>query len=100
MGLDKESLMGRSARRKHEQREKDVRRSNDRPLRRRRRKWIVGTLLVLTVIGAGAAWWNGILWAYKQAPSFTLQASTGQLVSLRDYLGKQEVVIIFYMGAG
>jgi len=93
--------MGHSARRKHEQREKDVRRSNDRPLRRRRRKWIVAAVLSLALIGAVAAWkWNGTLWAYKSAPSFTLQASNGQLVSLRDYLGKQEVVIIFYMGAG
>ena len=92
--------MGRSARRKHEQREKGMKGANGRSVRRERRKWIVGTLLVLAVIGAGAAWWNGILWAYKVAPSFTLQASNGQLISLRDYLGKQEVVIIFYMGAG
>ena len=92
--------MGGSARRKHEQRQKGMKGANGRSVRRERRKWIVGTLLVLTVIGTGAAWWNGILWAYRQAPSFTLQASTGQLVSLRDYLGKQEVVIIFYMGAG
>jgi hypothetical protein len=93
--------MGRNARRKHEQRQKGVRGSNDRPLKRCRRKWIVAAALLLALIGAVAAWhWNGNLWGYRVAPSFTLQASTGQLVSLRDYLGKQEVVIIFYMGAG
>lgn len=92
--------MGRSARRKHEQRDKGVRGLNDHPLKRRR-KWIVAAVLSLALSGAVAAWkWNGTLWAYKVAPSFTLQASTGQLVSLRDYHGRQEVVIIFYMGAG
>ena len=93
--------MGRSARRKHEQREKGMKGLNDRPLGRRRRKWIVAAGLSLALTGVVAAWkLNGTLWAYKPAPSFTLQASTGQLVSLHDYLGKQEVVIIFYMGAG
>jgi len=90
--------MGRSARRKREQREegREPNRSS-----RRRRKWITGTLFLLVAIGVIAAWqWKGTLWAYKTAPSFTLQASTGQLISLRDYIGKQEVVLIFYMGAG
>lgn len=98
--IDKESQMGRSARRKQEQRQKGRMSPNHHSLRNRRKKWIVRTLLVLVVVGAIAAWWNGILWGYKQAPSFTLQASNGQLVSLKDYLGKQEVVVIFYMGAG
>lgn len=93
--------MGRSARRKQEERQKGRVSPNHHFLRRRHKKWIVRTLLVLVVVGAIAAWhWNGNLWGYKQAPSFTLQASTGQLVSLRDYQGKQEVVVIFYMGAG
>jgi len=93
--------MGRSARRKREQGEKGMKGSNDRSLRRRPRKWIVAAVLLLALIGAIAVWkWNGTLWAYKAAPSFTLQASNGRLISLRDYLGKQEVVIIFYMGAG
>lgn len=93
--------MGRSARKKHEQRENDMRRSSDRSFVRRRRKWIVGAVVSIVLISAIAAWhWNGNLWGYRVAPSFTLQASNGQLISLRDYLGKQEVVIIFYMGAG
>ena len=93
--------MGRSARRKHEQSQKGMRGANGRSSRRRRRRWVVAVVLVLALLGIVAAWkWNGTLWAYKAAPSFTLQASNGQLISLRDYLGKQEVVIIFYMGAG
>ena len=92
--------MGRSGRRKQEERQKGRSDPNRRPLKGRRRKWIGGTLLALLVAAVAAWYWNGNLWGYKQAPSFALQASTGQLVSLRDYLGKQEVVIIFYMGAG
>jgi len=65
------------------------------------RKWISRVLFLLLAIGGVAAWqWRGTLWAYKTAPSFTLQASNGRLISLGDYRGKQEVVIIFYMGAG
>jgi hypothetical protein len=93
--------MGRSARRKQEERQRGKRNAGPRPVSRHRKKWIVGTLLALVASGAIAAWWSkGTLWASKVAPSFTLQASNGQLVSLKDYLGKQEVVIIFYMGAG
>jgi hypothetical protein len=93
--------MGRRSRRKQAQRQKGRMGPNHHPSRRRRRKWILGTLFFLVAIGAIVAWqWKSPLWAYKVAPSFTLQASTGQLISLRDYIGKQEVVLIFYMGAG
>lgn len=93
--------MGRSARRKQEQRQKGRMDPNHHPSRWRPKKWIVGTLLAIVAVAGIAAWqWNGTLWAYKKAPSFTLQASNGQLISLSDYRGKQEVVVIFYMGAG
>ena len=86
---------------KHEQRQKGGRESDRRPLSRSRKKWIFRTLLAFAVIAGVVAWqWKGTLWGYKKAPSFTLQASTGQMVSLQDYLGKKEVVLIFYMGAG
>jgi AhpC/TSA family len=65
------------------------------------RKWMFGAILVLAVVAGIAAWrWPGTLWGYKKAPSFTLQASTGGPVSLEDFRGKKEVVLIFYMGAG
>ncbi len=93
--------MGRRSRRKQAQRQKGRMGPNHHPSRRRRRKWILGTLLFLVAIGGIGVWqWKGALWAHKVAPTFTLQASTGQLVSLQDYQGKKEVVLIFYMGAG
>lgn len=92
--------MGRSTRRKQEKHQKGTRETDCHPLRRHR-KWFIGALFSLLTIATVAAWqWKGTLWAYKTAPSFALEASNGQLVSLRDYLGKQEVVLIFYMGAG
>jgi len=32
----------------------------------------------------------------KKAPQFTLPASTGQRISLKDYRGKSHVVLYFY----
>ena len=73
-----------------------------RPSMRRRRKWIVGIPLALLIVGGGiGAWmWNGARAAPEPAPRFNLPASTGRVISLDDYLGKQEVVLIFYMSAG
>jgi hypothetical protein len=93
--------MGNNARRKHKQNQKPGRESNRRPLDRSRKNWIFRTLVALAIIGGIAAWqWPGTLWGYKSAPSFTLQSSTGRAVSLVDFRGKKEVVLIFYMGAG
>lgn len=90
--------MGRNAGKKHEQREKG--KPGPRPTRRR--KWIVGTLVVLLLAGVGiGAWlWNGARAAPEPAPRFNLLASTGRVISLDDYVGKQEVVLFFYMAAG
>ena len=92
--------MGRKAREKLAQREKgrpELRRSM-----RGRAKWIVGALLALLVLGSGVAvWqWNGARAALESAPRFNLLASTGRVITLDDFLGKQEVVLLFYMGAG
>jgi hypothetical protein len=90
--------MGRQARKKLE------RRGKGRPvpqlvMRRRQRKWIVGFLTLLIVGGAVAVWqWNGAV--PEPAPRFNLLASTGRVITLDDYLGKQEVVLFFYMAAG
>lgn len=90
--------MGRSGRRKREGRQKGTESNRS---SKRHRKWITRVLLLLLAVGGIAAWqWKGTLWAYKTAPSFSLQASNGQLISLSDYRGKQEVIVIFYMGAG
>lgn len=69
--------------------------------RRRRRRWIaVGIVAVLLVAGGAGAWqWNERRGAPEPAPRFNLVASTGKTVTLEDFLGKQEVVLIFYMGA-
>ena len=60
-------------------------------------------MVILAVgIAVGVAAWQrpDTLWGYKKAPSFTLQSSMGRVVSLEDFRGKKEVVLIFYMGAG
>ena len=66
-----------------------------------RRRWITGAILAIG-IAAGVVTWQqpGIVWGYKKAPSFTLQSSTTRVVSLEDFRGKNDVVLIFYMGAG
>lgn len=96
--------MGRKARKKLEQREKRRPELLPRPsVWRRRRKWIVGTLLAVLITGGGVgAWlWNGARATPPEpAPRFNLWASTGRQITLDDYLGKQEVVLFFFMGAG
>lgn len=58
------------------------------------------TLLAFGLVLAVAVWqWPELLWDFKKAPSFTLESSTGRLISLEDYRGKKEVVLVFYMGA-
>ncbi len=68
--------------------------------RRHRRRWIVGSLVALLLIGGGVgAWlWNGArATPPEQAPRFNLLASTGKVITLDEFVGKQEVVLIFYM---
>lgn len=69
---------------------------------RRRGTWIVGVLLLLLIIGGGISFWiwNGASAVLDPAPRFNLLASTGRVITLDDYLGKQEVVLFFYMAAG
>ncbi|MGH7318329.1 MAG: hypothetical protein ACRELA_01670 [Candidatus Rokuibacteriota bacterium] len=67
-------------------------------LSRRTRKRLTGTLILVLLAGATGAglWW----WTSRPgetAPVFALPASTGEIVRLEDYLGKQPVVLIFYM---
>lgn len=91
--------MGRKARMKFERRDR-----GDSPGRSRRRRnvWMVVMVLVLLVVGGslGTWLWNGARAAPEPAPKFNLFASTGRVVTIDDFLGKQELVLIFYMGAG
>ena len=90
--------MGRRAREQRERRERGF----GGGLVRRRRQWVVGTLLAVLVVAAGAGlWlWNGAVAAPTLAPKFNLFASTGRVITIDDFLGKQEIVLVFYMGAG
>jgi peroxiredoxin len=54
---------------------------------------LTGSLLVLAAGQATA------LQVGDQAPSFTLPATTAAKISLADYLGKQPIVIFFYIAA-
>jgi hypothetical protein len=73
-----------------------------------RRRWLLRLMLVLGVSGAGV--W--LAWAWqsqrghtnthadegKRAPAFTLPSHTGAPVALASSLGRQPVVLVFYMG--
>jgi hypothetical protein len=71
-------------------------------VRRRRRRWIaVGIATLVLAAGALGAWqWKAARAAPEPAPRFNLMGSTGKVYTLDDFLGKQEVVLIFYMGTG
>jgi hypothetical protein len=60
---------------------------------------MVGTFLILLLLGGVGAWlWNGArAMPPEAAPRFNLLASTGKVITLDDYRGKQEVVLIFYI---
>ena len=93
--------MGRKAREKLERRMKGGPETRPAMRRRRRQKWIVGTLLALLLGGVGAWLWNGARATPPEpAPRFNLLASTGRVITLDEFLGKQEVVLFFYMAAG
>jgi hypothetical protein len=74
------------------------------PWRSRRRRWrlIATGIAALLLIGGGVgAWqWNAARAAPEPAPRFNLWGSSGKAYNLDDFAGKQEVVLIFYMGAG
>lgn len=92
--------MGRTSTRKREKRGREKVKNDHRGVGRNR-KWMFGAMVAVVIAAGIAAWqWPGTLWGYKKAPSFTLQSSTGRPVSLEDFRGKKEVVLIFYMGTG
>jgi hypothetical protein len=92
--------MGRKASEKLERRMKSG--HGPRPSRRQwRRRWLVRSFLALALSGGGiATWvWNGARAVPEPAPRFNLLASTGRVISLDEFVGKQAVVLIFYMVA-
>ncbi|MEE8297196.1 MAG: hypothetical protein V3R26_05130 [Hyphomicrobium sp.] len=95
--------MAKKRRRKHQ----GKRRTATQPPRRR--LWLVG--LVVVLVGFGTLLWapwrqpgtvppNAIIAAEQSvpAPLFTLPSTSGKSVELAAYLGKQPVVLVFYMG--
>ena len=64
------------------------------------RSWALGVLLVsMLIVGTAAlAWVLGRMTALPApAPKFSLPSSTGRVVSLEDFIGRQKVVLLFYM---
>jgi len=64
----------------------------------RRRRRSVGLLLTVAALGGALILWaGGWLSSPGLAPPFTLPAHTGEQISLTDYIGKRDVVLVFYM---
>ncbi len=56
-------------------------------------------LMVLVVSAIGGIGQGFALQVGEKAPLFELPSTTGKTVKLADYLGKQPVVLFFYIGA-
>jgi len=67
-----------------------------------RSRWLAAGIAALLLMAAGfGAWqWSAARAAPEPAPRFNLMGSTGKVYTLDDFAGKQEVVLIFYMGKG
>ncbi len=65
--------------------------------------WIasISLAVVIGAVGIGAwLWlWPGIETMPPPAPTFSLPASTGNVISLEEYLGKEPLILLFYMTA-
>ncbi|MBI4636667.1 MAG: hypothetical protein HY727_10005 [Candidatus Rokubacteria bacterium] len=94
--------MGRQSRARLEQRRKGGPGQPRGWFMRRRSRWVAAgiAVLVLAAGGVGAWQWNAARAAPEPAPRFNLRGSSGKTYTLDDFRGKQEVVLIFYMGAG
>ena len=96
--------MAKQRRRKGQRRRRPVTRQP-----RRHWPWMIG--LVILLMGVGTLLWSpwrrqgsvppGSIIAAEQSPPalpFTLPSASGEQVELATYLGKQPVVLVFYMG--
>ncbi len=100
--------MGQQARMRRERRNQGRRDSSMPSKRSNRRKRMLVLFLSLLFVGGGAWWWSSkrefsdsgfVKLMIEPAPRFSLPASTGGTVRLEDYVGKQDVVLFFYMFA-
>jgi hypothetical protein len=68
------------------------------PSRHVRRRLTWALIVSLLLAGAGGwLWWSRPSQPGEPAPDFALPASTGEIVRLEDYRGKQPIVLVFYM---
>jgi hypothetical protein len=56
-------------------------------------------LVMWSVVCAGGVGQSAALQVGEKAPMFELPSTTGEQIKLADYLGKQPVVLFFYIGA-
>lgn len=60
---------------------------------------VLVVLIVGSAIGVGGIGQGVALQVGEKAPMFELPSTTGENIKLTDYLGKQPVVLFFYIGA-
>jgi len=60
---------------------------------------VLVALIVASAIGVGGIGQGFALQVGEKAPIFELPSTTGEKIKLADYLGKQPVVLFFYIGA-
>ena len=64
-----------------------------------RLRMVLIALVVASAIGVGGIGQGVALQVGEKAPMFELPSTTGEKIKLTDYLGKQPVVLFFYIGA-
>lgn len=80
-------------------------RNSRRWLRRLARRW-AWAFAVVIVLGGGIGYlastygWGGVTGIGERAPAFVLEDGEGRTVNLGDYLGRQPLVLVFYMTYG
>ena len=73
----------------------------ERRAKERRDTFLILTGLGVALIASIALWplYFSVRMVGTEAPRFSLTSSSGQIVSLDDFLGRQDVVLVFYMVA-
>jgi len=67
------------------------------------RRWIAGISLAVVIGASGIGGWlwlrHGIETTPPPAPTLSLPASRGSVISIEEFLGKEPLVLLFYMTA-